>query len=155
MLACDSGPASGSEKIYRLQLRFRPKPKRPTPTDSNSGLDSDFAALHRGAVAFLTPHVNARHEIGQSDTNTDQNYMAPVTSQYVAAKGMLSGSRASVSARRGNGKATPAQIRATWHQPCRSISHRKSGRFPGRLQRWNVRADNSKMAVSSRNNWQG
>ena len=45
MLACDSGPESGSAKFLRLQLRLRLKSKRSTPTDSNSGLDSAPAAL--------------------------------------------------------------------------------------------------------------
>ena len=47
MVDCDSGPESESVKFYRLQLRLRLRPKRSTPTDSNSGLDSDSAALPR------------------------------------------------------------------------------------------------------------
>ena len=45
MLYCDSGPESESVKWYRLQLRLRLRPKWLTPTESNSGLDSDPAAL--------------------------------------------------------------------------------------------------------------
>ena len=45
VLVCDSGPESESVKFYRLQLQLRLQPKRSTPTDSNSGLDSDSAAL--------------------------------------------------------------------------------------------------------------
>ena len=45
VLTCDSGTESESAKFYRLQLRLRLQPKRSTPTDSNSGLDSDSAAL--------------------------------------------------------------------------------------------------------------
>ena len=48
VLACDSGRESESAKFYRFQLRL--KPERSTPTDSNSGLDSDSAAL----VAIIT-----------------------------------------------------------------------------------------------------
>ena len=43
--SCDSGPESESAKFYRLQFRLRLRPKRSTPIDSNSGLDSDSAAL--------------------------------------------------------------------------------------------------------------
>ena len=47
MVDCDSGPESESVKFYRLQLQLRLWPKRSTPTYSNSGLDSDSAALLR------------------------------------------------------------------------------------------------------------
>ena len=43
--ACDSGPESESAKFYRLQLWLQLWSKRSTPTNSNSGLDSDPAAL--------------------------------------------------------------------------------------------------------------
>ena len=39
------GGGVGVGKIYRLQLRLRIQPKRSTRADSNSGLDSDSAAL--------------------------------------------------------------------------------------------------------------
>ena len=45
VLVCVSGPESRSAKFYRLQHRLRLQPKRPTLIDSNSGLDSDSAAL--------------------------------------------------------------------------------------------------------------
>ena len=41
----DSGSESESAKFHRLQLRLRLREKWSTPTDSNSGLDSDSAAL--------------------------------------------------------------------------------------------------------------
>ena len=46
VLSCDSGPEPESAKFDRLQLRLQPK--RSTLTDSNSGLDSDSAALLQG-----------------------------------------------------------------------------------------------------------
>ena len=50
LVVCDSRSESESANFYRLQLRLRLWPKRSTPTDSNSGLDSDSAAL------VLTPN---------------------------------------------------------------------------------------------------
>ena len=45
LVLCDSGPESQSVKFYRLQLWLRLQAKRSTLTNSNSGIDSDFAAL--------------------------------------------------------------------------------------------------------------
>ena len=45
VVAFDSGSASESVKFYRFQFRLRILPRRATPIDSNSGLDSDSAAL--------------------------------------------------------------------------------------------------------------
>ena len=50
VLVWDSGRESELANFYRLQLRVRLQPKRPTPVDSNSGFDSDSAALRAAAV---------------------------------------------------------------------------------------------------------
>ena len=47
VVSCNSGPESESTKFYRLQFRLRIRTKQSTWTDSNSGLDSDSAALHK------------------------------------------------------------------------------------------------------------
>ena len=45
LVSHDYGPESESAKFYRLHLRLRLQAKRSTPTDSNSGFNSDSAAL--------------------------------------------------------------------------------------------------------------
>ena len=44
--SCDSGWRRSQQNFYRLQLGLRLRPIQSSPVDSNSGLDSDSAALH-------------------------------------------------------------------------------------------------------------
>ena len=60
LVSFDSGSESESAKFHRLQLRLRLREKWSTPTDSNSGLDTDSAALvitESNAVSHFGPRA--------------------------------------------------------------------------------------------------
>ena len=59
----DSQPKSESTKFYRLQLRLGLQPIWSTPTDSNSGLDSDSAALVQIVITVLITTPSPTHPI--------------------------------------------------------------------------------------------
>ena len=68
-VACDSGPESESATFYHLQLRLQLQTKQSTPTDSNSGLDSDSAALVKTALVLRSQTVAARVGSGSATWN--------------------------------------------------------------------------------------